>query len=91
MTPFIVDFSSPGLFFFVITEQGVEKLPLLKLFSSGTPNLNYNGRGTVVLRFLKIITPVECVMATYVAQEEGFIGELLEILLNRIGQCGVSI
>ena len=38
--PFIVDFSHPDLYFFVITEQGVESLEFKKLFFDGRREWN---------------------------------------------------
>ena len=101
---FIVNFSSPESTFLAITEQGVEKLRLMKLFFDGrkmckglpytgiqiaisvllywlfswifigsasarfgtfngeSTLIDHKGRRTVVLRFLKVIRPVKCLI-----------------------------
>jgi len=73
---FILNFSIRQRQFFVITEQGMEKLQFnafsetpytgigLARFERSTLPV-HKGTRTVVLRFLKIITPVKCVIPSY--------------------------
>ena len=135
MTPFIINFSSRGLYLVIITEQGVERTPFLQAFSDGRERFrgrpytgaytnhhlsrysyidyshefvgsalarferstlpDHEGTRTVVLRFLKIITPVKCVMPLYDGSiscpKEGELHRRIPKTDKRLGQAVWSV